>query len=294
MQPKALDCFFVSDLHGQLGRYEKLFKQLLHEKPAALFIGGDILPSPYAALRNGYEIPFKDFINEYLVPQLKQIKETLGNSYPRIFVILGNDDARREEEKMLAAAQLGIWEYCHNRSIRWENFTVYGYTYIPPSPFRLKDWEHFDVTDYVRPGCFAPTDPKGVFTVPIDIDQLNITTIEEDLKKLTGNNHLNNTIFLFHSPPHRCKLDRAALDNQRINDIQVDVHVGSVAIQRFIARRQPLLTLHGHIHESTRLTGSWQETFNSTTAFNASHDGPELALIRFNPHCPHKATRQLI
>lgn len=39
----------------------------------------------------------------------------------------------------------------------------------------------------------------------------------------------------------------------------MDVHVGSIALRRFIEARQPLLTLHGHVHESARLTGSWHQ-----------------------------------
>lgn len=275
-------------------RYEKLFDRIINERPAALFIGGDILPSPFAARRSGYDLPYKDFIREFLVKELNRIKQTLGNNYPEIFIILGNDDGKIEEEKMSEAEQQGIWKYCHNRQTQWGEFTIYGYTYVPPTPFRLKDWEHYDVTDYVRPGCIAPNDRKSVFTIKVDEHELKTATIENDLKKLTGDANLEKSIFLFHSPPHRCNLDRAALDGYCINDIHVDVHVGSTAIQRFIIRRQPLITMHGHIHESTRLTGSWQQTFNYTTAFNASHDGTELALIRFDPNSLKNATRELI
>ena len=119
-------------------------------------------------------------------------------------------------------------------------------------------------------------------------------TIADDLEKLAGETDHSRSIFLFHSPPHRCKLDRAALDGHRIAELQVDVHVGSTAIQRFIRQRQPLITMHGHIHESTRLTGVWRETFNRTTAFNGSHDGRELSLIRFDPYQPRNASRELL
>ena len=290
----SLNCFFVSDLHGRLDRYEKLFQRLVQERPTALFIGGDILPSPFASRRGGYDLPYQDFIKDFLVKKLQDIKETMKDAYPHVFAILGNDDGKIEEEKMLEAENQGIWQYCHNRCIHWNDFTIYGYTCVPPTPFRLKDWEHYDVTGYVRPGCIAPDDGKSVFTVRVDEHELKTTTIEKDLKKLTGDDNLEKSIFLFHSPPHCCKLDRAALDGHRIDDIQVDVHVGSTAILRFITRRQPLITLHGHIHESTRLSGSWWETFNRTTAFNASHDGTELALIRFDPYHPQNATRELI
>jgi Icc-related predicted phosphoesterase len=294
LEQKALNCFFVSDLHGRVDRYESLFECLARECPAALFIGGDILPSPFAALRGGYELPYKDFIRDYLVKKFQELKQRLKGSYPRVFAILGNDDAKMEEPKMWEAEEQGLWEYCHNRCIQWDEFTVYGYTYIPPSPFRLKDWERLDVTDYVRPGCLAPGDERSAFTVRVDEHEIRTATIETDLQELVGEDHLEKSIFLFHSPPHRCKLDRAALDGHRIDDLQVDVHVGSTAIRRFIQKRQPLITLHGHIHESTRLTGAWRENFNGTTAFNASHDGRELALVRFDPYQPAKASRELL
>lgn len=71
--------------------------------------------------------------------ELKRIKEKIGKEYPTIFVILGNDDGRLEEAAMLDAAAQGIWIYCHNRHIQWKGFSIYGYSYVPPTPFRLKD-----------------------------------------------------------------------------------------------------------------------------------------------------------
>ena len=289
----SFKCFFVSDLHGRLDRYQKFFDRVKKERPDALFIGGDLLPSPFAALR-GHSTPYKNFIKDFLVKEFRLIKEILGDAYPRVFVILGNDDGKMEEPAMLEGDSQGLWDYCHNRCIQWGDYRVYGYTYVPPTPFRLKDWEHFDVTDYIRPGCIAPDALEAVFTVQVDEHELRTATIEEDLKKLVVDDDLEKGIFLFHSPPHRCKLDRAGLDGHRIDDLQVDVHVGSTAIQRFIKRCRPLITLHGHIHESSRITGSWRDKFDRTEAFNASHDGPELALVRFDPCCPEKAARELL
>lgn len=288
-----LNCFFVSDLHGGMDRYRVLFKHVLEELPDALFIGGDLLPSPLKKLATPtLDVSHIDFINGFLARELKKIKETLGEKYPKIFVILGNDDGRMEEASILDVAAQGTWEYCHNRCIPWGDFTVYGYSYIPPSPFRLKDWERFDVSRYVDPGCTAPD--EGILSVPVPENQLKWATIAEDLETLTTGKNLEKAIFLFHAPPYKCRLDRAALDGKMIDHVPLDVHVGSIAIQRFIEERQPLITLHGHVHESTRLTGSWQDRFDRTDSFNAAHDGPELSLIRFDPYCPGKASRELI
>ena len=100
--------------------------------------------------------------------------------------------------------------------------------------------------------------------------------------------------FLFHSPPYRTSLDRAQLDGKCIDHVPLDVHVGSIAIKRFIERRQPRVTLHGHIHEAPRLTGVWQEAIGSTVTMCGCHDGPELPVVRFDPEHPLQATRELI
>ncbi|MCP5108711.1 MAG: hypothetical protein GY950_35325 [bacterium] len=288
-----MNCFFVSDLHGRIDRYEKLFEAVIKEQPDALFMGGDLLPSYLRALTDR-DLNHENFIRDFLVKKFNGIKEILGDIYPNVFSILGNDDGKMSETPMLEGEKQGLWNYCHNRCMQWADFTIYGYSCIPPSPFRLKDWERYDVTDYVRPGCIDPLDKMAAFTVPVSEHELKNATIEEDLKQLTGQNNLDRSIFLFHSPPHRSKLDRAALDGRLIDGMQVDVHVGSAAIRRFIEKRGPLVTLHGHIHESTRITGSWREKFDRTTAVNASHDGPELALVRFDPYRPEKAYRELL
>jgi len=79
-----------------------------------------------------------------------------------------------------------------------------------------------------------------------------------------------------------------------VDHAPLDVHVGSVAIRRFIEERQPLVTLHGHIHESARLTGSWREQIGRTHCLSAAHDRPELALVRFDPSDAAGATRALL
>ena len=100
--------------------------------------------------------------------------------------------------------------------------------------------------------------------------------------------------FFFIPPPYNSYLDRADLDGKLVDHAPIDVHVGSIAIQRFIKKKQPLLTLHGHVHESARLTGFWNERFGKTYSFTAAHDGPELALVRFKTDDLENATRSLI
>jgi Icc-related predicted phosphoesterase len=124
--------------------------------------------------------------------------------------------------------------------------------------------------------------------------EANYTTIAGDLEKLVPEGDLSSSIFLFHSPPYRTSLDRAALDGRQIDHVPVDVNVGSIAIERFIRSRQPLITLHGHVHESASITGSWRDRIGRTHLFSAAHRGTELSLVRFMPEEPDLAERELI
>lgn len=284
-------CFFVSDLHGSTDRYEKLAEAIRRERPSAVFLGGDLLPSGLWHAANSQN-DFEDFIAEFLAPLFEQLKIGLGEYYPHVIAILGNDDSRVEEEGMAASEAAGLWEYIHNRHVMFGPTPIYGYACVPPTPFLMKDWERYDVSRFVDVGCVSPE--EGYRSVQLEEHELRYGTIEKDLAALTGEDDLHRGIMLFHSPPHDCALDRAALDGLMVEHVPVPVHVGSIAIRRFIEKRKPLISLHGHIHESARLTGAWKTQIGSTWCYSAAHDGPELALVRFHPANPENATRELI
>ena len=130
--------------------------------------------------------------------------------------------------------------------------------------------------------------------MPADESRVKWGTIQRDLDSLASEESLDQATFLFHTPPYDTPLDRAALDGKTFEHVALDLHVGSIAVRRFIETRQPLLTLHGHIHESARLTGEWKIRLGRTVCINGAHDGPELALIRFNLESPWDATRELL
>ena len=193
---------------------------------------------------------------------------------------------------MLDLAAQGLWHYAHNGRFDLGDFRVFGYAYIPPTPFALKDWERYDVSRFVDPGCSSPE--EGYYSVPVLEDEKRWATIQEDLERLTTHEHLEKAIFLFHAPPYHTNLDRAGLDGKMFDAAPLDVHVGSVAIRRFIETRQPYLTLHGHVHESALITGAWKDKIGDTCCFSAAHHGKELALVRFDPEHPENAMRELI
>jgi uncharacterized protein len=282
MPSSETKCVFVSDLHGSTSRYEALFAVLADECPSAVFLGGDLFP----------HFLDTDFLDGYLIRMFARLRTAMQQRYPRVFIILGNDDPRCFEPRVVEAESDGLWTYAHNRKLPFRENTIFGYSCVPPTPFRLKDWERYDVSRFCDPGCVSPE--EGARSVPVDEGDAKWGTIEADLLRLAVDDRLDTSIFLFHAPPYETALDRAALDGKTFDHAPLDLHIGSIAIRRFIEGRQPLLTLHGHVHESARLTGQWKTQIGKTVCLSAAHDGPELALVRFDPEAPEDATRELL
>jgi uncharacterized protein len=280
-----VNCFFISDLHGHINRYQKLIGEIRRKKPEMVFFGGDLLP--HGMHRN----PGSDFTGDFLFFHFNELKKEMGDAYPEVLLILGNDDPFHEEKKFKELSRSGVWNYLHNRKYDSNGYTFMGYANVPPTPFRYKDWERYDVSRYVDPGCIHPM--EGFHSEISGVD-FEYATIKDELNDLAGEGPHDKSVFLFHSPPYKTYLDRAGLDGRMVDHVPMDVHVGSIAIMRFIEEKQPWLTLHGHIHESSRITGHWQQEFGKTRAFNAAWDGPELALVEFDLDDPSNAQRFII
>jgi Icc-related predicted phosphoesterase len=281
--------FLVSDIHGNESKFAKLFEQIELQKPGFVFIAGDILPAGIKRYSDNYD---EDFIKSFLIPHLKRLKTKMAKLYPGIFIILGNDDAGITEKILVSEEAAGLWHYINNSCFTHRGYNIFGYCFVPPTPFQLKDWEKYDVSRFVDPGCISPE--EGIRTLPVRKLEVRNSTIEKDLESLIQGHDLSKSIFLFHSPPYETNLDRADLDGKIIDHVQMDVHVGSIAIKRFIEKEKPYITVHGHVHESSRLTGKWYEKIGDTHSYNAAYDGPELAIIRLSLNKPEAAERLLI
>jgi len=280
-------CLFASDLHGRRDRWEKLLGAARARVPEAVFLGGDLLPSALPGAPSG-----ETFLIGWLGPRLEALRRDLGPRFPSLFVIFGNDDPRSSEPWLQQLEDRRLLRHAHGRRLESGPLTVYGYACVPPTPFALKDWERYDVSRYVDPGCVSPE--EGRRSVPVPASEVRWGTIAADLDSLAGDADLRDSIWLFHAPPYSTRLDRAGLDGREVDRAPVDVHVGSIAIRRFLEARQPRLSLHGHVHESARLTGSWQDRLGRTVCLSAAHEGDELALVSFAAEDPAAAVRELL
>lgn len=283
-------CFFVSDLHGKMSRYEALLSVIKKEKPDFVFIGGDLFP--HRSIQSGQIQDIGvDFVQDFMIRKFSKLKETMDCAYPEIFLIPGNDDLKISIDELADGEKTELWRNLHNHCVVIGKYRFYGYGCVPPTPFRIKDWDRFDISKEIEPGCIAPID--GYHSMLPDHDPEN-DTILNDLTLLINEDNLEFGVFLFHSPPFNSLLDLATLRMIEPNQKPTMLNVGSRAIRNFIDEKQPYATMHGHIHESACNSGEWKQQLGRTWSFSAAHDGPELAVIKFELNDTLSATRRLI
>lgn len=272
-------CYFVSDLHGSIKRYEILIDTILKNKPSFVFMGGDLLPHVRVSDKQKNKT-INPFISEFIIPQFKKLQRQLGCNYPEVYLIPGNDDYKIDIPGFAIGHEKDLWKLIVSNKVRFGPYTIYGYSYVPPTPFRIKDWEKYDIDYTVNEGCIDPKDGYKSEEVVSGDTQL----ISEDISMLVGEDNMNKAIFLFHSPPFGCSLDK----------IPSGLSIGSKAITEFITQKQPYITMHGHAHETVAVTGQWRQLFGRTHSFSAANDQSGLALIEFQIDQPSNARRLLL
>jgi len=142
------------------------------------------------------------------------------------------------------------------------------------APFGLKDWCVLDSQEFKRPPQYSrPVVSEGSGFSPVDdIDQFfdDRSTLESILKELSDDtDHHEQSIFVCHGPPSSVGL----------GNVDKDIDVGSSALYKWIESAQPLLTLHGHIHESPQITGKNTAKIGQTTVHQPGQLKPQGKLI---------------
>ncbi len=252
---------YTSDLHGEIHLYQELFALPLSSSAEIIVLGGDLLPSFPPTKRYEDMIPNQRiFIDQFLKNFLKRMIEETSAS--QIFLIPGNWDLGYSylfKEPMEGIIDLNQKSYQINNG-----YELMGYPFVPPTPFRPKDYEKMDDPESGWP----PQKNPSYIRASDQTDQLTSIdpyfflrqreTIREDLDRLPKPLHPDRTIYIMHSPPFGTRLDLT----------QGGKSAGSRSIKAFIEEHQPLLTLHGHIHESPDLSGSYFERIAETLSIN--------------------------
>ena len=248
---------FATDLHGDTRKYECLAEAAAEHGADVIVIGGDIAPK-FGGDMFEIQRPFYAWLRKWADAQMIPTYTYLGNDDLRCYLPLFHEECDKS----------------HNlHALRFEGKLLGLVSYVclndvPETPFGLLDWSvndspgwvssqlpfsmHSVVSEVVYPG--GKKKPIYRFRTIKDRHEYlkNRRTISECLADAKG----PVDVVFTHSPPAGLGLDVC----------MGGVHVGSKAIREFLLARAPLLSCHGHLHESYSMTGVWKNTLSNGTS----------------------------
>jgi len=153
-------------------------------------------------------------LNEWIALADERCK---GTSY-KVFMAPGNDDHFEVDQVIEDSA---VVVNCNNKNVMVGEHEMITFSWANPTP-----WD-------------TPREKPDEQLEPM---------LEELIARVRDK---SNAIFNFHAPPYGYALDLAPeLSKELIQAADRKIHVGSRAVAKMIEKYQPLLGLHGHIHES--------------------------------------------
>jgi uncharacterized protein len=266
-----MKCGFASDLHGSQALYRELFERTRSESLELVILGGDLLP------RKGHHAASLAIQKEFAAGEFSgfagRIRECTGRP---LCVITGNDDWAGALPLIRAMESEGLVRVLDGRVFSPDGKThLFGYSFVPPTPFLLKDFERRDLSAdpppdglhriYVtRDGRVQESDERAYFE--------GLPSIEDDLNAPPFLGLPRPSVAVMHGPPYGTSLDRL-YDGRS---------AGSRAVRAFLLREQPLLSLHGHIHESPAVSGAYAEWIGETLSVNPGQSGDRVSGVLFD------------
>jgi len=250
-----LSYIYFTDFHGYESKYERLLSETVGIGVKLLVSGGDICPHGNPG----------HFLHKFLPNWLKRAQK----AGIKVYGMFGNDDLAANLPILDDLQVKGLFIRIDGETVEYEGWNFWGYNFVPELPFGLKDWVKYDYAGAPRPPQSSHpvlSVDNGFILIPdIELFLHDRNTIEEDLEsvKLDDPGH---TIAVMHSPPYGVGLDVCSGGRT----------VGSRSILKFIRREQPILSLHGHIHESPQISGKWKVNIGRTVAVQP---GPAPVLI---------------
>jgi Icc-related predicted phosphoesterase len=161
---------------------------------------------------------FRDLMIQRLKEWVALADQRLADTGYKVYMAPGNDDFF-EVDQVITDSKVIV--NCNNKNVMLGDHEMITFSWTNPTPWNTPR---------------EKTDAE----------------LEPMLEELIG--HIKNmpaAIFNFHAPPYGYALDLAPeLTADLVQAAERKIHVGSKAVTKMIQKYQPLLGLHGHIHES--------------------------------------------
>jgi len=268
--------FFITDVHGSTRCFKKFLNAAKFYNADILVLGGDLTGKiliPIVDQEDGtYRCRFEG--NELSLKNRKEVDEVVARAtdsglYTRIMTRKEFDEVSADPKNVTAAFNKAmvdrVVDWMHLAEERLGNTNVK--CYISPGNDDL-----FDVDPVLNSSSYV-INPEGK-VVSIDGEHEMITlgytnhtpwhspreVDEEELGRMieglaAGISNMKTAIFNIHVPPIDSPIDRAPMVDENLKVVvrggQVQMtSAGSTACRAAIEKHQPMLGIHGHIHES--------------------------------------------
>ncbi len=242
--------FYTTDIHASPGHLNAMLETARSKGAQAVVVGGDLIPHHLPGTRSHGVVEAQAiYLETVLLPALDEFRRT--RDIP-VYLDLGNDDFTANQGILEKQDGQSLHLLHMRRLALTAEIDLIGYMNVPPTPFGRKDRERPDCPDQryapgnaiSRRGWVSGSGSRK----EIRLDLNSPKTIEADLSFLSSQVQ-RPFVFVSHAPPYSTPLDV----------IHEGLHVGSLAVRRFMekwaADGRLLASLHGHIHESPRVSG---------------------------------------
>jgi Icc-related predicted phosphoesterase len=267
----AIRIFFVTDIHGSNHCYRKYLNALkVYNVDVGILLGdltGKVLVPLVEKASGGWETTLMgthvDVSTQEELDKLKKTIELLGyywvHQTPDEYKVFKEDPKKVDALfKQLMMTRLKDWIALADERLAGTSYKVY----MAPG-----NDDHFEVDQIIEDSktivncnnknvmvgdhemiTFSWANPTPWNTPREKTDDELEPMLEELIAKVKDK---SNAIFNFHVPPYGFALDLAPeLSKNLIQAADRKIHVGSMAVTKMIEKYQPLIGLHGHIHES--------------------------------------------
>ncbi len=245
---------YVTDLHGDKEKYRKTLELAIEKEINVIVNGGDMLPK-----LGERHLEQPEFINGFLRDYFGELQDN-NITY---LTMLGNDDLLTVDA--LFEDVCGEFENVHNiagKKIYIDGYEIIGMNYILDHPFGCKD-RVITEKRYIPQRQLSPfagiSNEYGYDRIFnwFEYSRTELPQMCDVLDGLPAPENPQRAIYVMHMPPAGLKLGQL---------LYQDLDIGSADIYDFLKVEQPLLTLHGHIHESPDTEkGTWINQIGRTT-----------------------------
>ncbi|MEW6720420.1 MAG: metallophosphoesterase [Thermodesulfobacteriota bacterium] len=255
---------FVTDLHGHRKKYERTFTYAKEAGAGLVINGGDISPSGHR--REDQERFYREFLGDCFARY-----QEAGIRY---LTVTGNDDLGSLDGLLdELCAKTPLVTHISRRMAEVDGYSFIGLDLVTDFPFRLKDRARRDAAGHVfgrQFGCGIVSTPDGFREIPDWPEHAaTLPTLAEELDALPKPPDPLRAVYVLHGPPSGVGLDK----------IRGGGGVGSPATLEFLKMEQPLLSLHGHIHESPEVSGLWRTKIGRTVCIQPGQASEELTVV---------------